>query len=132
MSKDLRTDWLAQLKPESKVVISHYNRRSIRKIDRITPTGRMIVDGITYNHMGREIGAEYNARNITEYTPEVEIKIKNQILKANLAKKFNDLNFNALDLDMLLKLQQVLITEDLTLKKLQAVIIDLGIDTKPM
>lgn len=132
MSKDLRTDWLAQLKPESKVVINHYNRRSIRKIDRITPTGRIIVDGITYNHFGREIGTEYNARWLNEFTPEVEVEIINAQLKAKLAKKFNDLNFNALDLEMLIKLNELVYGKHLGLKQISNKLSDTGIDTKPM
>lgn len=49
---DKRTGWLAELKVGDWVFIDRWPYSNLRKIEKITPTGRITVDGIVFNSGG--------------------------------------------------------------------------------
>ena len=83
MSKDKRQGWLAELKVGDSVIVETYNydltSSFISQVDRITPTGRIKVDGRSFNSKGRVI-----AKNSSIAAALVKLDIKD--LEVYLAK----------------------------------------------
>lgn len=75
--KDKRVDWLRELKEGDKVIISGGYRKAIRKIDKITPTGRIKIDDIQYDCMGYEMSSNIWNRNhsLHQWTQEQESQL---------------------------------------------------------
>lgn len=83
MSKDIRQGWLAELKVGDSVIVETYNydltSSFISQVDRITPTGRIKVNGRSFNSQGKVI-----ARNSSIAASLVKLDIK--CLEVYLAK----------------------------------------------
>ena len=75
--KDKRIGWLRDLKVGDKVYVNEYGVNHIREVERITPTGRLTVNGLVYNPHGREGGStSYTHSRLSEWTPEREADIE--------------------------------------------------------
>lgn len=58
MVKDKREGWLKELRIASEVIVVGYGfgvTLKVQRIDRITPSGRLVIGGVYYNPKGREI-----------------------------------------------------------------------------
>lgn len=74
-------DWMKNLKPGDKVLLSSAvmsNPSKLVAVERITPTGRVVIDGAQFTQDGWERVKSYS-RKITEATPE---NIENMELRA--------------------------------------------------
>ena len=95
--------WLDSLEVGDVVVVEHWNyglSYYIKKIDRITPTRRIIVDNYIFTSDGRIYGNRYSPTYLREYTPEIVKKIKQQNIKRNVRNKlveFYNKNFQFTD-----------------------------------
>ena len=73
-------EWLKSLKPGDKVYYTNGPTRSIKTVERLTPTGRVILK----NHVGQFIDGRhrldtYNLERISELTDELEKELRNRI-----------------------------------------------------
>jgi hypothetical protein len=59
MSKDKREGWLAELKAGDTVIVTDWYRDFIRKVDRITPSGRIIIGELKFDNTGYRVGNHY-------------------------------------------------------------------------
>lgn len=104
---DMRQGWLSKLKPNDKVVVQGITD-TIGIVNRITPSGIIIVDGRQYSQQGRQRGATYRAEILKPYSEEDAHRIKKQKQKFELAKKLNNTNFQALSLGKLIKIEEII------------------------
>lgn len=84
ISKDKRTGWLLNLKVGDEVFTSNCGMiRSLKRVDKITPTGRIVVGNETFDENGRLIGNKdsWNRRGIMEATEERLEKYNIDIIK---------------------------------------------------
>lgn len=91
MSKDKRTGWLADLQVGDRVFMySRYVTR-VSEVEKITPTGRIVVDNITFTHEGRQYsGQGYNTYSLKEFTKEEYDKFIVAVYKSKNAKIIAD------------------------------------------
>lgn len=111
MSKDTRTGWLAELKVADLVIVD-FNGKYIRKIDKITPTGRMNVDSYVFNQQGIGMGFDYGAPRLEKYSVEKHQEIKDFRAKINLGHELNQINFKGLSLEKLIKIKEIIGEQD--------------------
>lgn len=71
-NKDKRTGWLLNLKVGDEVFISINNTIDLKRVDRITPSGRIIIGKQTFDHYGIPIGDKdyWNRQGLVEATEE--------------------------------------------------------------
>lgn len=70
-------EWLESLKPGDKVLLLGSGFRTVRKIDRITPTGRIVLMGLKSHFIdGRHRIDTYNSERIEEFTAEKEAEFR--------------------------------------------------------
>lgn len=70
-------EWIKSLKAGDKIIVcSHWGSDMIRTIDKITPTGRINIDGMVFNQMGYERISGYNSHYLHEATTEAVKKIE--------------------------------------------------------
>ena len=77
-----RTEWLESLKPGDKVLLEGDGYRGIRTVERLTPTGRVILKENTEQFInGRHRIDNWTSRYINELTDTIklEFKCKNKI-----------------------------------------------------
>lgn len=90
-------EWIKNLKVGDLVVVSSRTFAAVRKVEKITPSGLIKVNGILYNNNGCERGGDICSRNyLREATPELidEIRIKSTIRKAyNLMQSAKNITF---------------------------------------
>lgn len=78
-------DWIKNLEVGDTVIISGYWNARIAAVEKITPSGRIKVDGMTFNPDGSERGGDaWHRSRLFEATPEVvrEMQEKETIQKA--------------------------------------------------
>ena len=96
MDKDKRVGWLRNLKPSDNVFV---HDTDLRKVDRITPTGRIVVGNTTYDHKGyATIG--WKSEILREATEERIQNHKNLMRRNFLYKNIAD-SLKTLDLETL-------------------------------
>ena len=68
-------DWIKNLKPGDQVVV---NGKYLKLVERVTPSGRVVVGGDTFNPDGWKRGDKdaWNHTYISEATPEAVQRIK--------------------------------------------------------
>jgi len=111
MGKDLREGWLAKLKSGDPIIVNSdinlTESKSIKRIKRITPTGRIIVwdkkncdSESTFDQSGKLMGyvGFYGCR-LKEATPENIKETKEYNLKRNIIYKITKTNFSNFDLE---------------------------------
>jgi len=97
--KDKRIGWLRELKVGDKIIIYGNPRRVITNINKITPTGRIVVNNTQFDAQGREINGDrwYVHANLHQWTQEEENEI---IKKSKFIKMCSSLtNFRWKDCD---------------------------------
>lgn len=103
--KDKRQGWLRDLRVGDEVAWFNYNfGHEIHKVERITPTGRIVVENITFDYTGEELGSSnnwYKPRYLTEITDE----IRNEIKRNELVKTIKLVRWNEVDV---LKLEKII------------------------
>lgn len=111
MDKDKRQGWLRELKIGDKVCIDcgAYGSQdyTFRIINKITPTGRMIINNTTYDHEGVEMGRSdrwYRRNRKVEYTDE----IKNFIQRKNAFAKIRSIKWKDIPTDKILDILRIL------------------------
>ncbi len=82
-------EWLKSLKPGDKVYYTHGTTNGTRTIERITPTGRIVLK----NNRGQFIDGKhridpYDCEYITELTPELEKEFRDR-LRLNKIKAYD-------------------------------------------
>lgn len=78
-------DFIKELKAGDIVVVCSRTSRAVRKVEKITPSGLIKVNGILYNKNGCERGGDTWSRYyLAEATPELinQIRIESTISKA--------------------------------------------------
>lgn len=71
MSKDKRTGWLAELQVGDKVFVKNRYGTRVAKVEKITPTGRVVADRIVFNPNGTQYGSHgYGSFFLLECTKE--------------------------------------------------------------
>lgn len=87
-------EWLKNLKPGDKVIVRDYGQFDhMEEVQRLTPTGRIIVNGVTYNPNGIERGGDWRYRRLREATPEAIEQIRRDgIISATIKRMHNTLN----------------------------------------
>lgn len=74
------------------MVVTKYAGRRLRKVEKITPSGLIKVDGTLYNKDGRERGADAWSANHINAVTEEEIKLfEQEIYASNVLKKLQKL-----------------------------------------
>jgi hypothetical protein len=77
--KDKRHGWLRELKVEDKVII-RFNRGTdtVRRVSKITPTGRINVDDYNFDCFGDSIEDSYYHKHLIEWSQESEDRLAKQ------------------------------------------------------
>lgn len=96
IDKDKRVGWLRELKPGDNVFVHDCD---LRKVKRITPTGRIVVEGTTYSHDGFA-SSGWRLDKLLEATEERMQDYKDLQRKNFLYKKIYD-SLGRLDLETL-------------------------------
>ena len=101
--KDKRVGWLRELKEGDKVVIRGYEK-AIKKIDKITPTGRIKVGDTQYDCTGHEITSNQWHRNLlSQWTQEQENELIHQIKFQKMCNKLSEIKWNDQDYELVEK-----------------------------
>lgn len=111
MDKDKREGWLKELKVGDEVAIEcgsfGYRDYDIKKIDKISPTGRITINSTVYDHTGREMGKadawtkQYKLEPVTK-------EIKDFIREKKLYTKVKNVKWNDVGLDKLEEISKIL------------------------
>lgn len=78
-------EWIKDLKPGDKVIVSSRYSESIKTVDRVTPSGRIVIGAITFNNDGGERGRDIWIAKMLREATESELRRvheKNTIQKA--------------------------------------------------
>ena len=79
--KDKREGWLKELKVGDLVLIDYgFNKQSIGKIDKITPTGKISIGSSRYRPDGHIEGTGYYKSRIRLFTENEKLQIDNEKL----------------------------------------------------
>lgn len=114
-SKDKRTGWLAELKVGDKVFVrsSRIGRDQIAPIEKITPTGRIVIRSLQFDPItGRAMGQSYYREWLGKVTPEALKEHNDNLRKARLNKEIRSRAvytvLEAMSLDDLIKVNELL------------------------
>ncbi|KOY65496.1 hypothetical protein [Clostridium sporogenes] len=111
MDRDKREDWLKDLKPGDEVAVEcggfGYRDYCIKKIDKISPTGRITIGGAVFNHKGREMGIKDSWTRANELVP-VSQEIKDYIRRKKLYAKIKNISWEEVSLVNLEEIAKIL------------------------
>ena len=88
--------WIKDLKVGDKVII--HNSRGyipmIKTVERITPTGRIVVSGTNFKKDGWQMntGNSWSRQHLEQWTEERELDIRKKIFIGKVLSKINDLD----------------------------------------
>lgn len=104
----MNKQWIENLKPGDKVIVRGRWRAEIAEVDRITPTGRIVINGTTFNPDGSERGGNscYNRATIAEATPELIDKITRNNTVSRVKNKLH--NINELTYEQAVEIEKIL------------------------
>lgn len=90
----MREDWLKNLKAGDRVILvggSPYSPCSIQTVEKVTPTGRIKVKGMTFNQDGTQYGGDrYWSYSIGEATPKEVESIRHEQKVITVKKMMHD------------------------------------------
>jgi hypothetical protein len=105
---DKQTGWLANLKVGDKVIIDGMHRATIHLVEKVTPIGRIVVDGTQYDDRGTHRYDTWNYSHLREATPDAVEKVmednQRDKLENNIRNKFHTLIINKLSTVQLIHL----------------------------
>lgn len=106
--KDKRQGWLRELKIGDEVAINcgnyGYSDYKISTIEKITPTGRIVVGKSTFDHTGYTIGGYGGRDNLEQITDD----IINFIKRKSLYNKLKNVQWNKLTLEKMESVAKIL------------------------
>ena len=106
---DKRRGWLAELEAGDLVIIEYPRSSStVKKVDKITPTGRINIEHYTFNQNGLAMGWDYSAPRLAQYSTEAHQEIKDYRKINHLALELSSKNFKNLPLEKLVKIKQII------------------------
>ena len=106
---DKRRGWLAELKVGDLVIIEDpRNSSTVKKVDKITPTGRINIESYVFNQNGLAMGWDYSAPRLAQYSTEAHQEIKDYIKINALALELSSKNFKSLPLEKLVKIKEII------------------------
>ena len=102
-------EWIKNLKPGDTVIVESKYRLAIKKVTKVTPTGRIVIGDSQYNPDGYLRGTDmYNREYILEATPEQLEKTQNKITRVQSLNKIGKFDFNKMDNESLLKIIEII------------------------
>ena len=76
MVTDKRKGWLAELTVGSLVIVyGNYGKKDTGTVEKITPSGRIVVNGIQFNSEGGQVGSAWRGMMLGQATPENVAKV---------------------------------------------------------
>ena len=95
------TAWIAALRPGDEVVIDHgrygAHNYEVHKVDKVTPSGRIVIGDRTFNPNGWERGGhQYHMLVIQEATPELRQRVIELKERAAILATIRRVNWHAL------------------------------------
>ena len=106
---DKRRGWLAELKAGDLVIIEYPRSSStVKKVDKVTPTGRINIESYVFNQNGLAMGWEYSAPRLAQYSTEAHQGIKDYRKINALALELSSKNFKSLPLEKLVKIKEII------------------------
>ncbi|ACA57451.1 hypothetical protein FDC45_17820 [Clostridium botulinum] len=111
MDRDKRKDWLKDLKPGDEVTVESvgfgYRDYAIKKIDKISPTGRITIGGAVFSHKGKEMGIKDSWTRAKALVP-VSQEIKDYVRRKKLYTKVKNIDWAEVSLVNLEEIARIL------------------------
>jgi hypothetical protein len=95
MSKDMREGWLAELKVGDTVVLTSSSNSRLSVVEKITPTGRLVVNKTVYDHTGHLFQREkflMGFYRLSEPTKKLVSTLKKASLLKSITVILEDIN----------------------------------------
>jgi len=110
-SKDKREGWLREVKVGDKIAVEYgqYGTGNYRidKVDKITPTGRIVIENRTYDPEGQEMGKSNSYSRSYKLYPITQ-KVIDFIRTEKLLYEIKNTNWNTLNLEQLEAISKIL------------------------
>lgn len=103
-------DWISNLKPGDKVFVNGNNRKDIGTVERITPSGIIVVDGELYNKSGERRGGNFTYWRpwITEYSEKEQREIEKTRREKRTLNFLIDFNFRSLSPELCAEIEKLI------------------------
>lgn len=86
-------EWIKELKVGDNVFVCGRLGKSLRKVQRITPVGRIVIDNIQYNPSGRERTSDkWTIRFLEQATEESVVRYKKAVFVSAVKEAINNIN----------------------------------------
>lgn len=99
--KDKRQGWLRELKVGDKVIVVTDYNKSVKIVDKITPTGRIKIGNTTFDHNGYEIGSGWRRDILREWTQEGENELNKQEKRVKMYQYLRNYDWKKCQYDLL-------------------------------